>query len=86
MDRDSFLEVVRRQYKEEIQEAYLECEHDDGRTIDYKRLDQEMKRLMSAAKAEGVTQAEFISLVKATLPEAFPKLAMATGAQVKAAA
>src|SRR4051794_36121104 len=45
MDRESFLETLKTQYAEEIHEAYLECEHEGGSTLDLKRLNIEIKKI-----------------------------------------
>jgi|GEM_PF-1323524 len=74
MDRESFLETVRQQYAEEIQEAYYECEHEDGREIDYIKLNQNLARLMQGAMLDGLPPADFEDLVRSTLPQASPKL------------
>ena len=39
MDRDSFLITLIAQYKEEIEEVLVECEHVYRSTIDYELLD-----------------------------------------------
>jgi hypothetical protein len=78
MNREGFLETVRRQYFEEINEAFVECEHDDGRTIDYPRLNQELKKLMTHALAQGLPGHEFQELVRTTLPHAWSKLDLGT--------
>ena len=67
MDRESFLETVRKQFADEIHETYLECEH--GKKVDLKRLNTMLKKLMGAARAQGLPETEFWDLVKSTLPD-----------------
>jgi hypothetical protein len=74
MDRESFLETVKKQYAEEIQEAYVECEHDDGRTVDYVQLNQKLRRLQTGARAQGLAEPDFQELVRMALPEVWDKL------------
>ena len=69
MNKESFLEVVRQQYAEEIHAAYLEHEHGGGKKIDVQGLNKCLQKLMANAKVEGLAPAEFEELVHATLPE-----------------
>jgi hypothetical protein len=66
MNRESFLDTVRQQYADEIQEAYRGCLH-EGR-LDSLRLQRELDRLMKSAGVEGLPAREFEELVQATLP------------------
>lgn len=68
MDRESFIEVLRKQYSEEITEAYHECEHGAGRPIDYPKLNKLLAKLMRNAKVEGLSAKDFEELVVTTLP------------------
>jgi hypothetical protein len=74
MDREGFLETIRKQYAEDIQEAYLECEHDDGRSIDMVRLNLSMAKLMQSAQVDGLPPHEFEDLVRSTLPDVAAKI------------
>ncbi len=74
MDREGFLETIRKQYAEDIQEAYLECEHDDGREIDFVRLNLRMARLMQNAQVDGLPPHEFEDLVRSTLPDVHARI------------
>jgi hypothetical protein len=67
MDRDDFLDNIRRQYADEIHEAYLECEHETGK-VDFAQLNKKLGKLMKSAKAEGLQNKEFIDLAMSTLP------------------
>ena len=40
MNRESFLDTVSKQYVNEIHSAYTECETEQGRKVDYGRLNQ----------------------------------------------
>lgn len=74
MDRESFLEAVAKQYADEIRDAYLECEHDEGRKIDYQKLNSLLAKLLKNALAAGLTRSQFDDLVKTSVPEAWSKL------------
>lgn len=74
MDRESFLETIAKQYADEIRDAYLECEHDEGRQIDFPRLNSLLAKLLKNALAAGLTASQFDDLVKASVPEAWSKL------------
>jgi hypothetical protein len=66
MNKESFLETIRQQYSDEIHEAYIECEH--GNKVDLVQLNQRLARLMTHAKVEGLSVADFHELVVSTLP------------------
>lgn len=68
MTREEFTEVIRKQYAEKINSAYLECEHQAGH-IDYPRLRQSLIALLKNARVEGLSQKEFHDLIESTLPE-----------------
>lgn len=68
MNREDFLDTLRKQYAEEIDEAYLECEHESGK-VDQEALKACLDKLMKSAKAEGLPPKEFFDLVQSTLPE-----------------
>ena len=74
MDKEGFLDAIRKQYADEIHEIYLECEHDDGRRVDYAKLNSELKRIRAHARVEGLSDKEFDDLVKSTLPGSQDKL------------
>lgn len=66
MNRESFLEAIRKQFTDEIHSVYLQCEH--GKDVDYPQLTHLLSKLRDAAKREGLTYAEFEDLVKSELP------------------
>lgn len=69
MDRDDFVEALREQYADEIHEAYIECEHENGKNIDFEKLNDSLAKLMKAANVDGLHDSDFKELVKSTLPE-----------------
>jgi hypothetical protein len=73
MDREGFLETIRRQYAEDIQEAYLESEHEGGE-VDYGALRDRLGKLMRNAKVDGLPHKDFQDLVLSTLPQVEGKL------------
>jgi hypothetical protein len=68
MDKESFLEGLRKQFANEIQEVYLECEHDRGE-VDISRLNSMLKKLMAGARLQGLPEKDFLDLLKSTLPD-----------------
>ncbi len=68
MDREGFLETVRRQYIEDIQEAYFECEHGGDFVLDLPTLQARLGTLMKSAQVDGLPRSEFEELVLTTLP------------------
>ncbi|MCC7442884.1 MAG: hypothetical protein IT285_14720 [Bdellovibrionales bacterium] len=74
MNRDHFIEGLREQYAEELQEAYRECLSNGGKIVDFTALKGRVERLEKNAKVEGLTESDFSDLVNTTLPEAHAKL------------
>ena len=70
MDREDFLFALREQYAEEIQEAYLQCEHEEGKVIDYSALKGLLMKMMKTARVDGLPSEDFSDLVRSTLPDA----------------
>lgn len=86
MDKEGFLDTIRKQYAEDIHEAYLECAHDQG-AVDYPALSERLAKLMRNAHVDGLPQKEFEDLVRSTLPGgAASKVTLPTGQQKRRAA
>lgn len=79
MDREGYLETVRRQYIEDIQEAYFECEHGGDFVLDLPTLQQRLGSLMKCAQVDGLPRSEFEELVTTTLPHLQGKLDLTPG-------
>ncbi|MGE4232877.1 MAG: hypothetical protein AB7F43_06050 [Bacteriovoracia bacterium] len=73
MSKEDFLEVLQRQYAERVQEAYIECEHQDGQ-IDLQRLQDQIVRLQKNSRVEGLSAKQFTDILESTLPEEVKKL------------
>ena len=54
MNKEDFLDTLREQYAEEIYEAYLECEHQNGQDIDLSELDSRLKKMMHTARGRSI--------------------------------
>jgi hypothetical protein len=67
MDRDDYIDNLKKQYADGIFEAYLECEHESG-TIDYPELKSRLEKIGKAAQVEGIHPSEFHELVFGVLP------------------
>lgn len=67
MNREDFIEGVRKQYADEVHEAYLECGSETG-AVDVAKLFARLTKLMKSAGAEGLPAAQFADLVNSTLP------------------
>lgn len=68
MDRDSFVITLIAQYKEEIEEVLVECEHVYRSTIDYEMLDAKVEELLRAAKVDGLEEKIVWDLLQARIP------------------
>jgi hypothetical protein len=67
MDRDDFIEDLKRQFADSITEAYLECEHEKG-AVDYPALKDRIEKIGKAAKVDGLKTTEYHELVCCVLP------------------
>ena len=68
MDRDSFIVTLIAQYKEEIEEVLVECEHVYRSTIDYEMLDSKVEELLRSAKVDGLEEKIVWDLLQARIP------------------
>ena len=68
MDRDSFTFTLIAQYKEEIEEVLVECEHVYRSTIDYEMLDGKVEELLRSAKVDGLEEKMVWDLLQARIP------------------
>ena len=67
MDREDFIENVKKQFADSINEAYLECEHEKG-SVDYPALREHIDKIAKAAAVEGLRPHEYHELVCCILP------------------
>lgn len=67
MNRESFLETVRKQYCDRISASYLLCEH-EGR-VNVEEFGAQLKPLKKMAEREGISFSEFDELVFSFFPD-----------------
>jgi hypothetical protein len=67
MNREDYIEDLKKQYAEAITEAYLECEHEHGE-VDYVELRSRIDKISKAASIEGLKFSEYHELVCGILP------------------
>ena len=72
MDKEGFLDAIRKQYTDEIRAAYLQSEH--GKSIDYVQLHHALTRLMKTAKIQGLGTRDFMDLAKGELGETWSQI------------
>lgn len=68
MDRDSFITTLIAQYKEEIEEILIECEHVYRSTIDYELLNTKVEELFRSAKVDGLEEKLVWDLIQSRIP------------------
>jgi hypothetical protein len=68
MDRDTFTYTLIAQYKEEIEEVLVQCEHVYRSTIDYEMLDFKVEELLRAAKVDGLEEKVVWDLLQSRIP------------------
>ena len=78
MNRESFLDAVKQQYSEEINEAYIECGHAEGSSLDMPELNKRLSKLMANAKVEGLSEPDFLELVRSILGDVADKVTIKT--------
>lgn len=67
-NRDEFIDTLISQYKEEIEELLIECEHVYRSTIDYDLLDEKIEQLFSCARIDGLPEKMVWELIQARIP------------------
>jgi len=84
MNREGFLETIRKQYVEDIHEAYQASLHEGGGKVDYVHLSSLLSKMMRRASMDGLRQPDFEELVYSTLPLSTGQLqlSMPTQAQI----
>lgn len=68
MDRHGFTLTLIAQYKEEIEEILVECEHVYRSTIDYDLLESRIEELMRCAQVDGLEEKIVWDLLHARIP------------------
>lgn len=68
MNSDTFVITLIAQYKEEIEEILVECEHVYRSTIDYELLELKVAELISSAKVDGLDEKIVWDLIHAKIP------------------
>jgi hypothetical protein len=68
MDRDSFISTLIAQYKEEIEEILVECEHVYRSTIDYEMLDGKVEEMLKAARVDKVDEKVIWDMLQRRIP------------------
>lgn len=68
MDRESFISALTAQYKEEIEEILVECEHVYRSTIDYELLNTKVEELFRSAKIDNLEDKIVWDLIHSIIP------------------
>ena len=68
MNRDILLITLIAQYKEEVEEILVECEHVYRSTIDYELLDCKVGALLRSAKVDGLEEKIVWDLLHSRIP------------------
>lgn len=68
MDKDQFINTLIAQYREEIEEILVECEHVYRSTIDYDLLHQKVEQTIRCAKVDGLEEKILWELIHARIP------------------
>jgi hypothetical protein len=69
MDRESFLEAVRKHFANDIQEIYRDCENHSDRGFDLARMNRLFRSLWKGARAQGIGEKDFLELIRTTIPD-----------------
>ena len=68
MNRDEFINTLIAQYREEIEEVLMECEHVYRSTIDYELLEEKVEQIFSCARVDGLDEKIVWDLIQARIP------------------
>ena len=74
MNKGDHLEALKSHYIEEIKEALIESEHDQGTVIDYALLNDKILFSWKSAHLEGVDLNTFVDWISDAIPEHFNHL------------
>lgn len=69
MNKGDHLEALKNHYIEEIQEALVESEHEQGRVVDYRILNDKILYSWKSAHIEGVDLDTFVDWLSDAIPE-----------------
>ena len=69
MNKEGFVQALKQKYADDIMAAYVQCEVEGDKHIDFPKLNGLLWRLMKNAKVDGLNCKEFEDLVKSCLPE-----------------
>ncbi len=83
MNRESFLETVRKQYGERINASYMLSEH--GGRVDLHEWGAQLRPLKKMAAREGLSHSEFDELVYSFFPDVRGKVDLEVAVSSKAA-
>ena len=79
------METLRRQYADDIREAYVQCEDSQTGTVDYPKLKGKVSKLERQAKVDGLKPADFQELIVSAVPSEVAGELTASGPAKKAA-
>ena len=66
--KDEFINTLIAQYREEIEQILVECEHVYRSTIDYEMLDEKVEEILKCAKVDGLDEKIFWDIIQSIIP------------------
>lgn len=68
MNKDKFTDTLIAQYREEIEEVLLECEHVYHSTMDYDLLNKKVNEILKSAEGDGLSEKMIWDIIHAKIP------------------
>lgn len=68
IDKDQFINTLIAQYKDDIEEALVECEHVYRSTIDYELLHEKIEQVLNSAIVDGLPEKMIWELIQTRIP------------------
>lgn len=68
MGKDNFVLILVARYKDEVEEALLECEHVYRSSIDYELLDEKINHILTCAKVDGLDETLVWDIIQFRIP------------------
>jgi hypothetical protein len=69
MNRDTFLETIRRRYLADLRDAYFECEQAETKQLDQEKFQKLLSKLVKHAQMAGMPQSEIEGALSVVVPQ-----------------
>lgn len=74
LDKETFLEALKGQYRDDIQMLITECQHDGKTFLDVEMLNENLSKIHHYALNSGLTEDDWLGLIYELTPEIYNKI------------